>query len=428
MKKRIRVGGAGLLVLFLLTILGLSPLFAGGAKDTGGENTVTFTSWRTEDIQRMGQINARFMSENPGIKVVFSPISDQEYDAQVQASVMSGVGAEILFVRSYDPGKVFYDNGLLEPLNTLLPDLKNFPEAAKGAWSADGTIYAIPFVGVTHGVYYNKGIFRKHGLNPPETWDQFINVCRTLKEKGETVFAQGTQEGWPLYEVIFSGLGANFYGGEASRQKLLAGDLRLTDTPFVRAFEKVMELQPFFPAGYQAIDYVSMQQMFGTGNAAMFIGGSWEIGIFEDLGLGDDLGWFAPPVEKAGDRLQYCFHVDAGIGLSKGNSGNEAALSYLEWTASPEFAQLFMDQLPGFFAYTPGDYNLSNPVAAKMINAAQNADLTVRTVWQDLSAQVPSGNGLMEEALVLMYNGSITPRQAAEKVQKGLDSWYPAFK
>ncbi|WP_018526194.1 ABC transporter substrate-binding protein [Alkalispirochaeta alkalica] len=429
MRRMVRKAGVILVAATVLCATG-GTLFAGGSGERRpAQEEITFTSWRTEDIQRMQRINRVFMEENPDIRVIFSPVSDQEYDAQMQAAIGAGVGAEIVFVRSYDPGRVLYDSDLLEPLNQLLPQLESFPPAAIDAWGTEeGTIYAIPFVGVTHGVYYNKGIFRKHNLSVPRTWDEFIQVSRTLKEQGETVFAQGTQEGWPLYEVIYSGLGANFYGGEAARQKLLKGEMRLTDRPFVRAFEKALELEEFFPRDHSAIDYVSMQQMFGTGNAAMFIGGSWEIGIFEDLGLGDDLGWFPPPVERVGDRLQYCFHVDAGIGLSRGNSGNAAALSYLEWASTPEFAQLFMNELPGFFAYTPGNYDLNHPVASKMIDAAQDADLTVRTVWQHLSAQVPSGNELMEEALILMYNKAISPQEAAAKVQNGLNSWYPAFR
>jgi raffinose/stachyose/melibiose transport system substrate-binding protein len=419
----------GILIIFIMMLTATSSVFSAGQgeKQESDLKEVSFTSWRTEDIGRMRTINKVFTDANPEIDVTFSPISDQEYDAQLQAALSAGVGSDIIFVRSYDPGKVLYDSGYLASLNTILPELKDFPPAAKDAWSSeDGTIYAIPFVGVTHGVYYNKSIFRKYGLTEPKTWNEFIKTAQTLSDRGETVFAQGTLEGWPLYEVIYSGLGANFYGGEASRQKLLAGEMRLTDAPFVHAFEKIMELEPFFPKDHSAIDYVSMQQMFGTGQAAMFIGGSWEIGIFEDLGLGDDIGWFAPPVEKAGDRLQYCFHVDAGIGLAADSADKKAALTYIKWAAGQEFAQLFMNQLPGFFAYTPGNYQLDNAVAKKMIDAAQNADLTVRTVWQHLSSQVPSGNELMEEMLIRMYNREITPKEAAERIQSGL-SWYPAF-
>jgi raffinose/stachyose/melibiose transport system substrate-binding protein len=384
------------------------------------------TSWRTEDIERMGRINKVFMDANPDIIVDFQPIKDTEYDAQLKSSLETGVAADIFLLRSYDSGRQIWDTGKLLPLDDVVPALKDFPPASRGAWSTgDGVIYGVPSVGVTHGIYYQKEIFAKHGLTPPKTWDEFIAVAKKLKAGGEMVFAQGTKEGWPLYEVIFSGLGANFYGGEQARQDLMAGKVKLTDPQFVKAFEKMNELTPFFPKDYQAIDYVSMQQLFGTGQAAMFIGGSWEIGIFEDLGSGQDaVGYFPPPVAKAGDKLSYCFHVDAGLAVNKDSKNLEAAKRYIAWTASPEYAQLLMNELPGMFAFTPGNYSITNSLANEMIAAANGADLTVRTVWEKLSAQEPSGNILMWEALIDMHNGVKTPKQAAAHVQKGLDTWY----
>lgn len=413
-------------IILVLVFVGVGTVFAGGTRESADTTTLVFTSWRTEDIERMNRINEVFMAANPDIVVEFQPIKDTEYDAQLKSSLETGVAADIIFLRSYDAGRQIWDTGKLLPLDDVVPSLADFPSSARGAWSTDdGVLYAVPFVGVTHGVYYQRAIFEEYGLSVPETWDEFIAVCDTLQRNGETVFAQGTKEGWPLYEVIFSGLGANFYGGEQARQDLMVGDAKLTDPQFVHAFEMLNQLQPYFPVGYEAIDYVSMQQMFGTGQAAMFIGGSWEIGIFEDLGSGEnEIGFFAPPVEHAGDQLSYCFHVDAGIGVNAESENLDAATRYIEWTASPEFAQLFMEELPGFFAYTPGSYHLSNSLANEMIAAVEGADVTVRTVWERMSAQSPSGNTLMWEALIDMYNGVKTPAEAAAHVQRGLDTWY----
>jgi len=416
-----------ILLLMAFLVLFTGALFAGGQAEAGEEKaTLVFTSWRTEDIDRMNRINDVFESENPGIEVDFQPIKDTEYDAQLKSSLATGVAADIVFLRSYDSGKQIYDTGKLLVLNDVVPALADFSDTAKGAWSTEGgDVYAVPSVGVTHGIYYQKETFAKYGLSEPATWDEFLHVCEVLKQNGEVVFAQGSKEGWPLYEVIFSGLGANFYNGEQGRRDLMAGKVKLTDPQFINAFEKMLELQPYFPKGYEAIDYVSMQQMFGTGQAAMFIGGSWEIGIFEDLGSGQDMiGYFAPPLENKGDTLQYCFHVDAAIGVNKDSKNLEAAQKYINWVASPVYAELLMDELPGFFSYTPGSYNLENALAKDMIDAAGDADLTVRTVWEKMSAQSPSGNILMWEALIGMYNLNLTPAEAAGHVQKGLDTWY----
>ncbi|MEM5947616.1 extracellular solute-binding protein [Spirochaetia bacterium 38H-sp] len=200
--------------------------------------------------------------------------------------------------------------------------------------------------------------------------------------------------------------------------------MRFTDEAFIRALKKIYELKEFFPEGYQGIDYVAMQQMFGAGQAAMFIGGSWEIGIFTDKGVNFD--WFAPPLPSSDSKLQYCFHVDAGIGGNKNSKNLEAAKTFIRWAATPEFAQLFMNELPGFFAYTPSDepYKLTNSVANKMMAAARGSVPTIRTVWERLSDDY-SANDLVGEALVRMYNGELTPEETAKYIQDKLDVWYP---
>ena len=266
------------------------------------------------------------------------------------SGLQTGTGPDIIYLRSFSSGKAVYNGGFLHVLNDDVANLSDYPAAATKAWAADGQIYGVPIFGVTHGIYYHKEIFDKYGLQEPETWDEFLALCQTLKDNGENVIAQGAMDEWTLYEVVFSGLGANFYGGEKSRLALMAGEMKLTDEPFVKAFEAIDQLQQFLPEGYQALDYVSMQQMFAAGQAAMFIGGSREIGVFGGLGI-TDLGWFAPPVPNKGDQLSYCFHVDAGVGMNKDSKHFAETLEFIQWTSTPEFAQLMMNEVPGFFAY-----------------------------------------------------------------------------
>ncbi len=423
---------AALLAVAAMLVTGFTACSKGsesGAK-SGEKVVLTLTSWRTEDIERMNRINELFTKTHPNITINFQPINDTEYDANMRAGLETDTGADIVFLRSYDTGRAYYNGGWLYDLTNVIPNLKAFPPAAVKAWSTEeGVTYGVPSVGVTHGVFYQKAIFDKYNLKEPATWDEFITVCDTLLKNGENVFAQGALDDWTLYEVVFSGLGANFYGGEVARQQLMAGKMKLTDPHFIAAFKAVDSLQKYLPKGYEALDYVSMQQMFGSAQAAMFLGGSWEIGVFEDLGSDSTkIGWFAPPVVKAGDKLQYCFHVDAGIGLNKKSKNLDAAMEYIKWVSGAEYAQAIMTELPGFFSYTPAKVTLSNPLAQKMFDAAANADLTVRTVWEKMSAQSPSGNSLMGVALPGMMVDKYTPEAAAAYVQDQLASWYTPFK
>jgi raffinose/stachyose/melibiose transport system substrate-binding protein len=419
------------LSLFLVVTMLIVLLAASFTLSVSAEDPVTliFSSWRTEDIDAMNRINSIFTKEHPNIIINFQPVKNTEYDAQVTSSLQGGVGPDIMLLRSYSGGKILCDSGFLSKLNDAVPVLKTFPQAAKDAWSTeDGIIYGVPSAGVTHGIFYNKEIFDKYGLKEPTTWAEFLSICKTLKSKGERVLAAGYKDQWQLYEVLYSGLGPNFYGGEKNRQKLMAGEMKMTDEPFVKAFRKIKELEPYFPKGAIGISYSDSQQMFITGQAAIYYGGSWEIGTFERMEPDFKIGWFPPPVEHKGDTIQYCFHVDCGIGMNKATKYPKEALEYMKWIATPEYAQALMNELPGFFSYTPGNYTLNNSLAKENIDVVPKADITVRTTWQKLSAQEPSGNILMWEAMFGLLTDKYTPEEAAAHVQSGLEQWYKPFK
>jgi len=184
-------------------------------------------------------------------------------------------------------------------------------------------------------------------------------------------------------------------------------------------------LKNYLPEGHETLGYEAMKQLFTSGDAAMFVGGSWEISTFEDMGADTTkIGWFAPPVPNSGDKLQYCFHVDAGIGVNKDSKNLNAALEYLKWLAGEEYAQALMNELPGFFSYTPATITVIHPLSQEMYATSLTADLTVRLMCEKLSAQQPAGNILMGEALNGMMNGIYTPETAAAYVQSQLDTWY----
>ena len=426
MKMSLPAGSLRFILILIFSFLFFSGFISCRKDSVGDTITLTFTSWRTDDIERMNRINALFTQTHPDIQINFQPFDTEVYDSIALDRLKDGAGADIIFLRSYDKGRKFYDNGYLYDLTNVIPDLAAFNPMVVNAWSTkQGITYGLPSVGVTHGIYYQKALFAKYNIQEPTTWIEFIAACETLYEGGETVFAQGTLDSWTLYEIAYSGLGANFYGGEAARQDLMSGTKKLTDPNFLAAFSAVNSLKMYLPEGYQMLGYDAMKQLFTSGKAAMFLGGSWEISTFEDMGAdSSEIGWFAPPVVTPGDKLQYCFHVDAGIGINKNTKNMEAAIEYLKWLSGTQYAQALMDELPGFFSYTPGILTMINPLAQEMYDASLTANLTVRTMCERLSVQEPSGSTLMGNALNGMMNGDYTAETAASYVQTQLDTWY----
>ena len=48
----------------------------------------------------------------------------------------------------------------------------------------DGNVVMVPIFSRTYGTLVNNNIFEKEGLKTPNTWDELLSVCDTLKEKG----------------------------------------------------------------------------------------------------------------------------------------------------------------------------------------------------------------------------------------------------
>ena len=210
----------------VLLIFSVVLLFTACKKNTEDDSVqLTMSSWRMDDVAEMNRINALFSETHPNISIQFTPVNASDYDEFTLDKLASENGADILFLRSYDKGRALYDADYLYDLTTIIPNLNSYSPVAVKAWSTEGGLtYGVPSVGVTHGVYYQKALFEKYNLQEPTNWTEFITVCETLLNAGETVFAQGAYDSWTLYEVVFSGLGANFYGGETARQAVLSGE------------------------------------------------------------------------------------------------------------------------------------------------------------------------------------------------------------
>lgn len=68
----------------------------------------------------------------------------------------------------------------------------------------DNETYALPFYSTSYGIVYNKVLFKKYGLSIPRTYEEFLQVCEFLENKGIAPLAVGGSEhsaaiGWMNY-------------------------------------------------------------------------------------------------------------------------------------------------------------------------------------------------------------------------------------
>ncbi|MGB3643791.1 MAG: ABC transporter substrate-binding protein [Mesorhizobium sp.] len=415
-----------LLTAFLLGSSMLATSGAAFAEDV----TLTIESWRNDDSQIWQEkLIPAFEAKNPGIKVVFAPSAPTEYNAALNAKLDAGSAGDLVSCRPFDASLDLYTKGKLADLTTL-PGMENFSDVARSAWTTDDgkATFCVPMASVIHGFIYNKDAFDKLGITPPATEDEFFAALDKIKEDGTYIpMAMGTKDLWEAATMGYQNIGPNYWHGEEGRLALLKGEQKLTDPQWVEPFATLAKWKPYLGDGFEAQTYPDSQNLFTLGRAAIYPSGSWEISVFNPQ-VDFKMGAFPPPVKKAGDTCYISDHTDIGIGLNAASKHAEQAKTFLSWVASPEFASIYANALPGFFSLNSTPVKMEDPLAQEFVSWRDKCKSTIRSTYQILSRGTPNleNETWVESANVI--NGTETPQQAAEKLQKGLDSWYKPAK
>jgi raffinose/stachyose/melibiose transport system substrate-binding protein len=387
--------------------------------------TLTIESWRNDDLSIWtDKIIPAFEAKNPNIHVVFSPAAPAEYDGVLNTKLQGGTAGDLITCRPFDRSLKLFQQGNLTSLNDL-PGMENFGDVAKSAWITDDgkDVFCVPMASVIHGFFYNKDVFDKYGLKEPTTRDEFMNVLKTLKDKGETPLVMGTADLWEAATMGFQNIGPNYWKGEEGRQALIKGTAKFTDEPYVKTWQDLADWAPYLPEGYQAEKYPDSQTFFTLGKGVIYPTGSWEISQFEkDAKF--KLGIFKPYVEKAGDQCYISDHTDIAIGMNAKTAHPNEAKTFLSWVASDEFAKLYANALPGFFPLSNAKVTLDDPLANEFLSWRQECKTTIRNSYQILSRGEPNLENELWRISAAVMNGTVSPVDAGKEIQAGLDKWY----
>lgn len=389
--------------------------------------TLLLESWRVDDRALWEKVLLpAFEKNHPGIDVRFASTAPTEYDAGLAARLAGGTAGDLIACRPFDVSLSLYKKGHLEKLDGK-PGMQNFAPTSLVAWQTDDgrDTFCMPVASVIHGFLYNKKIFKKLDLQPPTTVDEFFAVLEAVKQGGGGVMplALGTAERWESSQMVYTNIGPNFWYGEEGRKALIAGKAKLTDAPFVEAFQFEARMGAYLDKGAGAQTYADSQNLFALGRAAVYPAGSWDISHFGQT-PGLEAGAFPPPVRKAGDPCFISDHMDFGIGINKKSRNKEDALKFLAWVGSQEFADIYTNSINGFFSLSNHLISVRDPVAKQMAEWRKSCASTIRFNAQVLNRGQPSMESELWAVNAQVLNGKLAPRDAAARLQNGFAKWY----
>jgi raffinose/stachyose/melibiose transport system substrate-binding protein len=396
------------------------------AEEPMEEVTLTIESWRNDDLAIWQDvIIPAFNAEHPNIEVIFAPAAPAEYNGVLNTKLEGGTAGDLITCRPFDASLELFLNGNLASLNDL-PGLDNFGDVAKSAWITDdgSDVFCVPMASVIHGFIYNQEIFEELGLEEPETLDEFFAVLDAIVADGTyTALDMGTNDQWEAATMGFQNIGPNYWMGEDGRNGLIAGTEKYSDPQYVAVWQQLADWAPYLASGYEAQTYPDSQNLFTLGQAAIYPAGSWDIALFRDQAE-FEIGAFKPPVASAGDDCFISDHVDIALGMNAATENPEAARTFLTWMATQEFGEMYSNELPGFFTLGDWAIELGDPVAQEFLDWRQECGSTIRNSYQIINRGEPNLENELWRVSAQVMNGGITPEEAAQEIQDGLDNWY----
>ena len=286
--------------------------------------------------------DAAFEKANPGVKVVHvaQPTDATQYYQIIQSAATTNSGPDVAMFHPGSRVEGFAD--IIVDLDPYINDVKGqFSAAGIAACSVGGKVKVLPLTMQGFGIYYNKTLFKKAGLDPekaPKSSADFLAACAKLQAAGIVPITTGQQYTIDFFlrcEV------ANVYGPKVPG--LVDGSQKF-DNPVFK--ESIAFVKTLVDKGYMEKDgfsrpyFMDSIDKFGTpSGGAMFVGllsdvGNWK--AFSDTLGADNVGYFPAvnfPDAKYKDQ-QVAQGAGIGYGVMKWSKSQKLAAAYVKFVST----------------------------------------------------------------------------------------------
>ncbi|WP_090236363.1 extracellular solute-binding protein [Lentibacillus halodurans] len=315
--------------------------------DSESDKTIKFMHlWpegsSAEHNRIVDEIIEEYESENEGVTIDLEVLSNEQYKDKIQVLSTSDELPDVGMTWAAGYMEPFVEGNKFASLDDVAEsdELQDaFVSGTTEAFSVDGTTYGLPLELNIATVFYNKSIFDEHGLEAPETYEEFKNVVQTLDENGVPPIALGNADRWTgsLWYMYF----ADRIGGSDVLTSAINREGTFEDPALVQAAEEVQNLVDMnaFNDGFNGLSDQEAKSMFMNAQTAMYLIATWDLPNYttnEEVPqeFRDSVGYFDfPTVEGNGDKDSYVGGPGVGLFVSENSDVKEEAKDFASFFA-----------------------------------------------------------------------------------------------
>jgi glucose/mannose transport system substrate-binding protein len=214
--------------------------------------------------------------------------------------------------------------GLLTEVGSLVPIKlweQYLPKIVRDTISYDGHYMALPLnIHRVNWLWLNKSIFDELKLSVPQTWPQFIDVAKKIKEAGYVPLAHGGT----IWEdsLLFESVALSLLGPEKYKKAFVEFDESvLTSQLMIDAFKQFKYLNRFINQDMQSKGWVEASRMISNKKAAMQFMGDWAKGLWQADGKIAMQDYLC--VDVPGSKNVFSYNIDSFVLFNKINTNNQ---------------------------------------------------------------------------------------------------------
>jgi alpha-glucoside transport system substrate-binding protein len=176
---------------------------AGGANQDISGSISLMGIWVGTEQQSIQAVLDGFKEKYPNVDVKYNAAGDNIVTVLATA-VQGGNPPDLATIAQ--PGTIaeYAKGGKLQPIDFAKDTVsENFGQSIVDLGTVDGKLYSFLFKGANKStVWYNVPVFKDAGVEPPTTWDEFLQDAQTLKASGVPAYSIGGADGWTLTDLF----------------------------------------------------------------------------------------------------------------------------------------------------------------------------------------------------------------------------------
>ena len=414
-----------------------------GAATVSAADKTSVSLWTWSPITRTAEkMIAAFEKANPDITVDYTNYNyNPEY---LQALSAASASDNLPDIVGLQPGS------LTQTYSDYLIDLSDY---AKETWGDDWTSvydnvtqsqlqlgnkegddshYILPIETQDIYVEYNKTLFDQLGLKAPTTYDELVEVSKTLRDKGYAPLFFGGADGWQHVNLLImctSQISDTLFDECQKGEKAWTSDeMKQAMTNYKKLFDDgVMQ-----DGSLSSTSYSDGTTLFLAGQAGMMLLGSWWAQEYTGEDVSDAVAnwdydyFYLPAIEDGLSDSKAIGGVDFGYGITKNCKDPEAAWKAISSFAAGEGSQEIANDMNNHLSYPNIEPDTSAMVEREGLqNAVDEFNRSGKDIAGGLVNQRISEATIetaVQEAMQGLVGGTYSVDEAAQHIQDAQDA------